>query len=358
MTSSKNRRASKKIIHIDMDCFYAAVEMRDNPALQTIPLAIGGSADGRGVIATCNYPARRFGIRSAMATAQALKLCPGLTVMRGDMRKYRQVSQQLHAIFHRYTDLIEPLSLDEAYLDVTDTVCLQNSATRIAQAIRRDIYQELGLTASAGVAPVKFVAKVASDKNKPDGICVVAPEQVDDFVRDLPLQSIPGVGRVTLTKLHEWNLFTCADIQACDQAMLIQRMGKFGAVLWQRAHGIDRREVEVERIRKSVGVERTLSEDIDQLEACLPWIEHLYQALLVRLEKADANGRICRQGIKIKFNDFQTTTVAHRCESLDRALFDTLLNEAFYRGEGRRIRLIGLSVGLGDDNAPQLSLLG
>lgn len=349
---------SRKIIHIDMDCFYAAVEMRDNPALQSIPLAIGGSADGRGVIATCNYPARRFGIRSAMATAQALKLCPGLTVMRGNMAKYRRISQQLHAIFHRYTDTIEPLSLDEAYLDVTETRCYQNSATLIAEAIRRNIHDELGLTASAGVAPIKFVAKVASDKNKPDGICVVSPEQVDDFVRDLPLQSIPGVGRVTLTKLHEWNLFTCHDIQTTDQSTLIRRFGKLGAVLWQRAHGIDRREVQVERIRKSVGVEKTLSEDLDQLDACLPWIDRLYDELLIRLDKADAGGRICRQGIKMKFNDFQTTTVAHRCESLDRALFDTLLHEAFYRGEGRGIRLIGLSVGLGDDTAPQLSLLG
>ncbi len=264
--------------------------MRDNPALQSIPLAIGGSADGRGVIATCNYPARRFGIRSAMATAQALKLCPGLTVMRGNMAKYRRISQQLHAIFHRYTDTIEPLSLDEAYLDVTETRCYQNSATLIAEAIRRNIHDELGLTASAGVAPIKFVAKVASDKNKPDGICVVSPEQVDDFVRDLPLQSIPGVGRVTLTKLHEWNLFTCHDIQTTDQSTLIRRFGKLGAVLWQRAHGIDRREVQVERIRKSVGVEKTLSEDLDQLDACLPWIDRLYDELLIRLDKADAGG--------------------------------------------------------------------
>ncbi|OOF18669.1 DNA polymerase IV, partial [Salinivibrio sp. MA427] len=322
---------SRKIIHIDMDCFYAAVEMRDNPALQSIPLAIGGSADGRGVIATCNYPARRFGIRSAMATAQALKLCPGLTVMRGDMAKYRRISQQLHAIFHRYTDTIEPLSLDEAYLDVSETQCYQNSATLIAEAIRRDIRHELGLTASAGVAPIKFIAKVASDKKKPDGICVVSPDQVEHFVRDLPLQSIPGVGRVTLTKLHEWNLFTCHDIQTADPSMLVQRFGKFGSVLWQRAHGIDRREVQVERIRKSVGVEKTLSEDLNLLDACLPWIDRLYDELLTRLEKADAGGRICRQGIKMKFNDFQTTTVAHRCESLDRALFDTLLHEAFYR---------------------------
>ncbi|OOF18285.1 MULTISPECIES: DNA polymerase IV [Salinivibrio] len=347
----------KKIIHIDMDCFYAAVEMRDNPALQQVPLAIGGSPDGRGVIATCNYPARRFGIRSAMATAQALKLCPGLTVMRGNMAKYRAVSQQLHAIFHRYTDIIEPLSLDEAYLDVTDCDSHQGSATRIAEAIRHTIRDELSLTASAGVAPIKFLAKVASDINKPDGLCVITPDEVDTFVAELPLQCIPGVGRVTLTKLHELNLFTCRDVQCSDHGELIQRFGKFGQVLWQRAHGIDRRPVQVERIRKSVGVERTLSQDLAALNDCLQWLDTLYEELQRRLEKADANGRICRQGVKLKFNDFQTTTVAHRCERLDRGLFDTLLHEAFYRGEGRAVRLIGLSVGLGDDNDPQLSLL-
>ena len=185
-----------------MDCFYAAVEMRDNPALRDIPIAIGGSSDRRGVISTCNYPARKFGVRSAMATAYAMRLCPNLTLVKGRMDVYVRESQKIRHIFEDYTDLIEPLSLDEAYLDVTHTQLFGGSATLIANDIRRRIYSELGLTASAGVAPCKFVAKVASDENKPDGICVVTPDKLDTFVRQMVLEKIPGVGKVTLQKLH------------------------------------------------------------------------------------------------------------------------------------------------------------
>ena len=173
----------RKIIHIDMDCFFAAVEMRDNPNLRDIPIAIGGSRIERGVISTCNYPARAFGVRSAMPTGQALKLCPQLTLLRGDMEKYRSVSQQIQAIFYRFTDKIEPLSLDEAYLDVTDSPHCHGSATLIAERIRQTILQETGLTASAGVAPNKFIAKIASDWHKPDGLFVVTPADVEQFVK-------------------------------------------------------------------------------------------------------------------------------------------------------------------------------
>ncbi|RXJ73102.1 DNA polymerase IV [Veronia nyctiphanis] len=348
----------KKIVHIDMDCFYAAVEMRDDPSLESIPLAIGGSEKRRGVISTCNYIARKHGVRSAMATAHALRLCPNLTVIRGNMMKYKEVSQHIREIFSRYTDKIEPLSLDEAYLDVTDSELYQGSATLIAEAIRADIARELRLTASAGVGPVKFVAKVASDINKPDGICVIPPNAVDDFVKTLPLEKIPGVGKVTLTKLHKLGLYTGSDVQQFDKAELIQRFGKFGHSLWKRSHGVDDREVETHRERKSVGVERTLAADVKTEAQCLEVLESLYTELEKRLCPVLADRKINRQGVKLKFSDFQQTTVEHRQDQFNKTAYPLLLKEALERQQGRGIRLIGLTVGLAPktaENREQLS---
>lgn len=336
----------RKIIHVDMDCFYAAVEMRDNPALRDIPIAIGGRSEQRGVVSTCNYLARKYGIHSAMPTAQAMKLCPHLTLVRGRMDIYRQVSQQIRAIFARYTDKIEPLSLDEAYLDVSDCEMLHGSATLIAQHIRQAIEQELQLTASAGVAPVKFIAKVASDLNKPNGQYVVTPEQVDDFVAELKLEKIPGVGKVTIQKLHQQGLYVGRDVQNYAQQQLLQQFGKFGQSLWLRAHGIDEREVIVERQRKSVGVERTFNKNIASYDECWQVIEHLHLELEQRLKKVRPQLNIAKQGIKLKFADFQQTTVEHSCPQLDKQQFIPLLTEALTRQQGREIRLIGLSVGL------------
>lgn len=336
----------RKIIHIDMDCFFAAVEMRDDPALREVPLAIGGSADRRGVIATCNYPARRFGVRSAMATAHALKLCPELVLLPGRMDKYVQVSQQIRHIFTRYTDKIEPLSLDEAYLDVSDTQHFGGSATLIAEDIRRAIFAETGLTASAGVAPCKFVAKIASDQNKPDGLCVIPPQQLDAFVRSLPLRRIPGVGKVTWEKLQHLGLHTCEDVRRYPFSQLVKQFGKFGPVLWQRAHGRDERSVSPERQRKSVGVEVTLPQDIRQFGQCWQVVESLYPKLLKRLQAHQSNQAIHAQGIKIKFADFQQTTVEHRQPRLDKSYFKALLGEALQRQAGRGIRLVGLHLAL------------
>lgn len=187
----------RKIIHIDMDCFYASIEIRDNPKLQGKPVAVGGSAQKRGVLSTCNYEARKFGLHSAMSTAQALKKCPHLILLPVNMSLYKQVSQQIHQIFQRYTSIIEPLSLDEAYLDVTDCQKCAGSATWIAQEIRQAIFNELHLTASAGIAPLKFLAKIASEQNKPNGQFVINPEQVEQFIYNLPLSKIPSVGKVT-----------------------------------------------------------------------------------------------------------------------------------------------------------------
>lgn len=353
----------RKIIHVDMDCFYAAVEMRDNPALLNIPIAVGGSLDRRGVIATCNYQARQFGVRSAMASAYALELCPNLKLIRGRMEVYQEESRKIRNIFADYTDLIEPLSLDEAYLDVSDCGLFKGSATRIAEDIRRRIKQELNLTASAGVAPCKFVAKIASDENKPDGLCVVTPDKLDDFVKQLSLKKIPGVGEVTLQKLHQLGLNTCQDVRDYPQTAIHNHFGKFGHVLWDRAHGIDERSVQTNRIRKSVGVERTLNEDIQSVEECQNVIELLYEKLTERLatyQQKHNGGRppqVKTLGVKLKFSDFQLTTAEQRYPSVHKSAFRPLLEEAYLRANGRGIRLVGLQVGLGNNpDSKQLDL--
>jgi len=205
----------KKFIHIDMDCFYAAVEMRDNPKLANVPLAIGGNSR-RGVLSTANYIAREYGVRSAMSNYHAKQLCPDLVIVPGRMSVYKDISSQIRAVFKRYTDLIEPLSLDEAYLDVTNSTACKGSATLIAQQIRADIYNDTGLTASAGVAPIKFIAKIASDENKPNGQFVVLPDEVDGFLNNLPLGKIPGVGKVTLEKLNLKGLYTGKALIGCS----------------------------------------------------------------------------------------------------------------------------------------------
>ncbi|BFT31498.1 DNA polymerase IV [Alteromonas sp. D210916BOD_24] len=351
----------RKIIHVDMDCFYAAVEMRDNPDLRDIPIAIGGSVDRRGVISTCNYPARKFGVRSAMATAYALKLCPNLTLVKGRMDIYAAESQKIRKIFADYTDFIEPLSLDEAYLDVTNSEFCGGSATLIAEEIRERIKSELGLTASAGVAPCKFVAKVASDENKPDGICVITPDKLDSFVRQLPLKKIPGVGKVTMQKLQRMGLNTCEDVRNYPYERIQKALGKFGSVLWERAHGIDERALSVSRERKSIGVERTLSEDIYSLEECKAFLPHLFLKLSERMDnhkkRTGRPVRVRTQGVKLKFNDFQLTTVEHRQAKLDEAYFHSLMDEAFERAKGRGIRLVGVHIGLAAHQTTQQLIL-
>jgi len=347
----------RKIIHVDMDCFYAAVEMRDNPSYRGRPLAVGGHEKQRGVLSTCNYEARKFGIRSAMPTGQALKLCPSLLVVPGRMQVYNSVSKQIRAIFERYTLIIEPLSLDEAYLDVTDCTMLHGSATLIAESIRKDIWNELNLTASAGIAPLKFLAKVASDLNKPNGQYVIPPDRVQDEIDKLPLEKIPGVGKVSLEKLHQAGFYVCLDIRSSDYRELLRKFGRMGASLWKRSRGIDDREVTTERERKSVGVERTFSENISSYEQCWQVItDRLYPELDKRLEKASPEKAIIKQGIKVKFADFQQTTIEHIHPELELDDFRHLLREVLKRQQGREIRLLGLSVMLKpQEQAKQLS---
>ncbi len=333
--------------------------MRDNPALRDIPLAIGGSSDRRGVISTCNYPARKFGIHSAMATAHALKLCPGLTVIPGSMEKYRQASAAIMAIYSDYTDLIEPLSLDEAYLDVTGATQKGGSATLIAEEIRQRVKATVGITISAGVAPNKFIAKIASDWNKPDGLCVITPDQLESFVLQLPVKKIYGVGKVTTAKLQQMGIETCADLRQLTMAQLVNRFGRFGKRLYELSRGEDDRPVRTSRERKSISVEHTFSADLPDLSSCLQQLPDILAELELRFKRHDQQREIAGAVIKLKFSDFTQTTVEQSASECPLALYEHLCREAWLRGQ-KTVRLIGVGYRLKPRNsqtAVQLKLI-
>jgi DNA polymerase IV len=340
----------RKIIHVDMDAFFAAVEVRDDPSLRGKPVAVGGDPGRRGVVSTCSYEARRFGIRSGMPSAVAVRRCPELVFLRPNFERYKTASRHLHAIFEDITDRIEPLSIDEAFLDVTGAP----SATRIAMALRERIRQELRLTASAGVAPNKFLAKVASDFNKPDGLVVVTPTQVDDFVRPLGVERIHGVGPVTAGRMEALGLRTCADLQGLTKDELQHRFGSFGGALYRLCRGIDERPVVTSWERKSLSVEETYAEDLPGMDECLGEIAPLHGQLVKRLARLGERGE--RRGereepvrgiktllVKLKFQDFQVTTVQVSGDRPDLEIFQDLCRKAWGRGR-RPVRLVGLGV--------------
>jgi DNA polymerase-4 len=346
----------RKIIHCDCDCFYASVEMRDDPSLRGRPLAVGGRADQRGVIATCNYEARRYGIHSAMATAQAVKLCPALILIPPNMEKYRVASRQIMDIYRDYTDLVEPLSLDEAYLDVTNSPHCKGSATLIAQEIRRRIFETVGITASAGVAPNKFVAKIASDWNKPDGLFLVRPGEVDAFVAALPVKKLFGVGKVTAAKLHSLGAQTCGDLRDWHVDKLQQHFGSFGGRLYDLCRGIDYRDVNPVRERKSISTEETYTPDVPDLAGCLALLPDLYEHLLGRIKRNNAEKFINKLFVKIKFADFQRTTVECVGYAPNMETYRRLMETGWLRAS-RPVRLLGVGVRLSDtETVEQLSL--
>lgn len=321
--------------------------MRDDPNLRGRPIAVGGASDRRGVISTCNYEARSYGVRSAMPSSQAKKLCPDLIVVPGDMKKYREVSGQIRDIFRDYSDEIEPLSLDEAYLDVTDSAHCQGSATLIAREIRQRVESSLGITISAGVAPNKFLAKIASDWQKPNGLTVITPDQVDEFVLRLPVARIHGVGRVTAEKMHRRGIHTCADLRNFTKIELSQLFGKFGSRLFDLCRGIDERPVSGDGSRKSASVERTFSEDLPSLEEWLQQLTELYMRLLERLEKLDERYEISGASIKVKFSDFSTMTQERTSQSARISEFRHLLQQCWDK-RAEPIRLLGIGVKLRD----------
>ncbi len=337
---------SRKIIHVDMDSFYAAVEQRDRPEIRGLPVGVGGSPEGRGVIATASYEARKFGVRSAMATATALRLCPQLILVRPDFAKYKKESRRVREIFERFTPRIEPLSLDEAYLDVTGSELFGGSATKIAAEIRRLIQEETGLTASAGVAPNKFLAKIASELNKPNGLAVIRPEQIDAFMKPLPITKIWGVGKVTAEKMHRRGIMTCGDLQKYTMSELTGMFGSWGVELFDYSRGIDNRPVRENRERKSLSVEETYSQNLESLEACIEKLPELYDDWNERAVRAGIGDRIRGIFVKVKFHDFQHTTHETVFEGYPKPSdFEPLLAAAFER-RSEAVRLIGIGARL------------
>ena len=335
----------RKIIHIDMDAFYASVELRERPKLKHLPVVIS-SHHPRAVIAAASYPARKFGLRSAMSMSQAKKLCPQVVIIEPHFEKYREVSAQIHQIFQQYTHLIEPLSLDEAYLDVTENLQNIPSATEVAERIRADIFNVTGLTASAGVAPNKFLAKVASDWHKPNGICIIKPTQVQNFIHDLSLKKIPGVGKVTQEKLKSLNLETLGDLQKIEENLLIQHFGKYGKQLFLYAQGIDERPVQTERQRQQISNETTFDDDLTLVQ-CFPYWDNLIERVWLNLIKKQMQARGVT--VKLKLKNFQ---VLQHSKSFKHALnsqqdmiqvVQTLLNE-MQIPQDFQFRLIGVGV--------------
>jgi len=345
--------SSRKIIHVDCDCFYAAVEVRDNPTLANLPIVVGGSPSGRGVVATASYEARKFGVRSAMSSHQAMKLCPQVQFIKPRMDAYREASEQIHRIFADYTDLIEPLSLDEAYLDVSDCSLHKGSATRMAEEIRQRVEQTVGITVSAGVAPNKFLAKVASDWNKPNGLCVVTPDKVDEFVQQLPVARVHGVGKVTQKKMASLGIETCGQLRDFSLIELVEKFGSFGQRLHNLCRGIDDRPVKNERRRKSLSVEHTYEQDLLDFSQIKTAVPKLLAELNRRLAKRLADDYLINKYVvKVKFNDFVQTTYETSLEQPVKAAgseadYIELLNVAYHRRD-KPVRLLGIGVGLKD----------
>ncbi|PCK07460.1 MAG: DNA polymerase IV [Alteromonadaceae bacterium] len=350
---------NRKIIHCDADCFFAAIEMRDDPSLRHLPMAVGGHSDRRGVISTCNYAAREYGVHSAMASAHALRLCPDLVIVPGNMDKYRDAAQVMRDIFHDYTDLVEPLSLDEAFLDVSACEQHHGSATLIAQEIRQRIFDSIQITVSAGVANCKFLAKIASDWRKPDGLFVVHPNEAAEFVKTLPVKKLNGVGKVTANKLHTLNIHTCGDILQWTLLELNQHFGSFGKRLYELARGIDTRPVKPNRIRKSLSVEHTYPNDLPNLLSCKNQLPDLLVELRRRVSKLDDKYRVSKAFVKVKFNDFSSTTLERVGTAARISDYQQMLEQALERSQ-LPVRLLGIGVrffNIDADDAPtQLEL--
>lgn len=347
----------RKIIHIDMDAFYASVEQRDNPELRGKPLAVGRPEE-RGVVCTASYEARRFGIHSAMSSVKAMKLCPGLIFIRGRMEVYKEVSTEIHRIFHEYTDMVEPLALDEAFLDVTENKKNIPLAMDIARAIKQEIKEKLGLIASAGISYNKFLAKIASDYRKPDGLYIIHPQKAEAFIAKLPIEAFWGIGKVTAHKMHSLGVHNGKLLKGCSLEFLNRNFGKAGQLYYDFAHGIDNRTVETERVRKSVGCESTFEKDLTTNTALIIELWHVANELIRRLGKNNFHGHTLT--LKIKFSDFSQKTrsisVGHELYTMQDILplAKKLLKELEL--VDYKIRLMGLTISNPrreeEDNAP------
>jgi DNA polymerase-4 len=333
--------AARTILHVDMDCFYAAIEVREHPHLAGTPVAVGGRSHRRGVLTTANYEARRFGCRSAMPTFQALRLCPQLTVLPVRFDLYREESRRVRGILEVFSGLIEPLSLDEAYVDVSH---LRSRGGSVAAEIRARIREETGLTASAGVAPNKFLAKVASDWRKPDGQFELTEEDVPGFMETLPTSRIWGVGKRTADRLAARGVRTCGELQRWSLLDLTREFGKFGLDLHRLCRGQDDRPVVPDRERKSVSTERTFPEDVESLEEARAKLGDLLDELRGDLRSGHADRLIVKAFVKLRFSDFRSTTAEGPAREIVPGLHDRLLADAWERRGGCRVRLIGAGV--------------
>jgi DNA polymerase IV len=345
----------RAIIHLDMDCFYAAIEVRDRPSLRGKPVGVGGARDRRGVLTTCNYEARKFGVRSAMPTFMAMQRCPDLIVLPTRFDVYRREAAVIRGILHRFTSLIEPLSLDEAYLDVTEH---PGAPGPLAQVIRGTIFRKTKLTSSAGIGPNKLIAKIASEMNKPNGQFEVTPEQVPEFMEKLPVRKIWGIGEKTERKLEELGAKTCGQLQRFSRPELVEFFGKFGLDIYDLCRGIDHRLVEPDRPRKSLSTEETFAADLTTVDQCEEKLEELFQELMADLAQKESTREIRKIFVKLKFNDFTRTTAERAGLAPTLADFHSLLAEAFAR-TGKPVRLIGVGVRFAEtipENA-QLDLL-
>ena len=346
----------RAIIHLDMDCFYAEIEVRDRPELRGKPVGVGGSRDRRGVLTTCNYEARKFGVRSAMPTFMAMQRCPKLIVLPTRFDVYRREAAVIRGILQRFTPLVEPLSLDEAYLDVSAHPGAPGS---LAQVIRDMIFRKTKLTSSAGIGPNKLVAKIASEIKKPNGQFEVMPEEVPEFMAGLPVRKLWGIGEVTERKLEQRDVKTCWDLQRFSRAELQELFGKFGIELYDLSRGIDDRSVEPDRERKSLSNEETFVTDLNSLGQCETKLAELFGELMAELAQKEPTRTVTKIFVKLKFADFTCTTVERA--GLNPALenFRTLLVEAFGR-TGKSVRLMGVGVRFAEMARPddvQLKLL-
>ncbi|MEL7243043.1 MAG: DNA polymerase IV [Cyanobacteria bacterium J06573_2] len=352
----------RKIIHIDMDAFYASVEQRDNPEYRGKPLAVGGSPNQRGVVAAASYEARRFGIHSAMPSKIAVARCPNLIIVYPRFDIYRAISSQIHDIFRCYTDTFEPVALDEAYLDVTENKQGLPYASTVARHIRAKIFQETNLTASAGVSINKFLAKMASGINKPNGMTVILPEQAQKFVEALPIEKFHGIGKVTAIKMKDLGIRTGADLKERGLEFLVRQFGKAGNYYYNIARARDNRAVEPNRIRKSIGAENSFAEDLSEKVKILVELKKIAETLHQRIYKYQASGRTLT--VKVKFADYQQITRSKTFEnyinSLDLIIDISVNLLETIDLEGRSIRLLGISLSnLENENelqAVQLSL--
>ena len=337
----------RKIIHVDMDAFYASVEQRDFPEYRGKAIVIGGSPEGRGgVVATASYEARKFGVKSAMTSKKALQLCPHLIFIKPRFAAYKEASIKIREIFSRYTDLIEPLSLDEAYLDVTHDKLQIGSALDIARQIKQAIKTELELTASAGVSTNKFVAKIASDINKPDGLTFIGPSSIETFMEKLPVEKFFGVGKVTAAKMKAQGLHNGYDLKQLSEQDMIKRFGKTGKFFFQIVRGIDNREVQPHRETKSVGAEDTFSHDLETIAEMYEKLEKISAIVATRLQNHSLQGRTIT--LKLKFHDFKQLTRSQSFSNLisDQTIIEqtakTLLNELDM--SDKKVRLLGISL--------------